>query len=438
MNISVFGLGYVGSISAACLAKNGHKVIGIDVNVMKNQSIIEGHAPVREPGLDDIILNAVESGKLHADSDVNSAVQNSDISMVCVGTPSNKNGSLDLRYVENVCQQIGTGIARKGDYHVVVVRSTVLPGTTENILIPLLEEYSGLKAGRDFGVCVNPEFLREGSGIADFYNPGLLIIGSLDQRSGKALNSMYADINADALNTSIRTAELIKYASNAFHALKVTFANEIGILGKAHGIDGRDVMDALCQDRQLNISSAYMKPGFAYGGSCLPKDLRALLYRVKERDLECSLLGAIPASNLEHLRRGIDLIESTGKKRIGILGLSFKPGTDDMRESPIVNLVERLIGKGYSIRIHDKEVELGMLVGTNKEFLEQEIPHVASLMHSSIEDVASWADVVVISHGSREFSRVKSLITDDQILIDLVGVDTSSEVIRGEYEGICW
>lgn len=438
MKISVFGLGYVGSVSAACLAKNGHDVMGIDVNINKSQAIIAGRAPVREPDLDDLIRETVTRGKLRAISDSQSAIHNSDISMICVGTPSNKNGSLDLRYVENVCQQIGTGLADKGGYHVVAVRSTILPGSTETNLIPLLEQHSGRRAGRDFGVCVNPEFLREGSGIADFSNPGLLIFGGLDQRSGKTMEALYKDINGAALQTSIRAAELIKYAGNAFHALKVTFANEIGILGKAHGVDGREVMDALCQDTQLNISSSYMKPGFAFGGSCLPKDLRALIYRIKERDLECSLLSAIPASNFEHLQRGIDLVESTGKKRVGIFGLSFKPGTDDMRESPIVNLVERLIGRGYAVRIYDKEVELGMLVGTNKAFLEQEIPHIASLMHSSVDEVVDWADVVVISHASAASRRVPSLIREDQKLIDLIGIDQHNEEVQGDYEGICW
>src|SRR3990172_419339 len=321
---------------------------------------------------------------------------------------------------------------------VVVVRSTLLPGTTEDRLIPLLEENSGKQAGSDFGVCVNPEFLREGTGIADFYAPALVIVGELDLRSGEAIEALFSDIQAPTIRMAIRSAEMIKHASNAFHALKVTFANEIGVVCKAHGIDGREVMDVLCQDTQLNISRAYLRPGFAFGGSCLPKDLRALLYRTKERDLECSLLRAILASNRQHVQRGIDLVEGTGQKKVGVLGLSFKPGTDDLRESPVVSLVEMLIGRGYRLRIYDEEVVLGKLVGTNKAFLEREIPHIASLMGSSLEEVVEWAQVVVISHASATFRRVPCLIREDQQLIDLVGIERDSGDIQGGYEGICW
>jgi GDP-mannose 6-dehydrogenase len=342
-----------------------------------------------------------------------------------------------LQYVENVCRDIGAGLANKHGYHVVVVRSTILPGSTEEKLIPLLENHSGRRAGPDFGVCMNPEFLREGNAVADYYDPGLIIIGDLDQRSGEYVEALYKDINAPTTHTTIRTAEMIKYANNAFHALKVAFANEIGVLCKSHKIDGRDVMEILCQDTRLNISAAYLRPGFAFGGSCLPKDLRAVLYRAKERDVDCQLLNAILTSNERHIQHGIELIENTGSKRIGILGLSFKPGTDDMRESPVISLVERLIGKGYSVYIYDERVELGRLVGTNKAFLEREIPHITSLMCSSIEEVLDQVEVVVITHGGEDFLQVPVLIREDQTLIDLVGI-ASEQSNRGRYEGICW
>lgn len=438
MRISVFGLGYVGSVSAACLAQNGHEVLGLDVNPQKAELVSSGRAPVIEQGLDNLMREAVKRGSLRVTSDHRAVIHDSDVSMICVGTPSNKNGSLDLQYVENVCCQIGAALADKQGYHVVVVRSTVLPGSTEERFIPLLERHSGRRAGPDFGVCMNPEFLREGSAVTDYYNPGLVIIGELDQRSGEVVEALYSDIQAPTLRTTIRTAEMIKYANNAFHALKVTFANEIGVLCKANNIDGREVMEILCQDTRLNISPAYLKPGFAFGGSCLPKDLRALLYRAKDQDLECSLLKAVLMSNQQQVQRGIELVESTGCKKIGVLGLSFKPGTDDMRESPVVSLVERLIGKGYSVRIYDERVELGRLVGTNKAFLEREIPHIASLMCSSLEELLEWAEVVVVTHAGASFRRVLPLIREDQKLIDLVGIARNGADIRGAYEGICW
>jgi len=438
MKISVFGLGYVGCVSAACLAQGGHEVLGLDVNLQKAELVSSGRAPVNEKGLDALLREAVQHGSLRVTSNSQAAIHDSDVSMICVGTPSNKNGSLDLRYVENVCREIGAGLAGKQGYHVVVVRSTVLPGSTEDLLMRLLEQHSRRRAGPDFGVCMNPEFLREGSSVADFFNPGLVIIGEIDQRSGEVVEALYREIQALTLHTTIRIAEMIKYANNAFHALKITFANEIGVLCKTHGIDGREVMEILCQDTRLNISPAYLRPGFAFGGSCLPKDLRALLHRATERDLDFPLLRATLVSNQRHIEQGLDLITSSGRNRIGILGLSFKPGTDDMRESPVVSLVERLIGKGYRVRIYDELVELSRLVGTNKAFLEREIPHIASLMCTALEEVVEWAEVVVAAHGGATFRRVPALIREDQILIDLVGIARNDGDIRGAYEGICW
>ena len=438
MRVSVFGLGYVGSVSAACLAQNGHEVIGLDVNPEKLTMVSSGRAPVIENGLDSLIREAVNRDSVRVTSDSRAAIHDSDVSIICVGTPSNKNGSLNLQYMKDVCCQIGAGLVDKQGYHVVVVRSTMLPGSTEEQIIPLLEKYSGRIAGTDFGVCVNPEFLREGSAVADFHNPGLIIIGELDHRSGSVVEALYTGIQAPVMHTSVPTAEMIKYATNAFHALKVAFANEIGVLCKAHNIDGREVMGILCRDTRLNISAAYLKPGFAFGGSCLPKDLGALVYRGKEVDLDCSLLNGILASNQQQIQRGIDLVESTGHKKVGVLGLSFKPGTDDMRGSPVVSLVERLIGRGYDVCVYDEGVELGRLVGTNKAFLEQEIPHISSLMCSSLENLVESAEVVVIAHGGAVSQRLLPLVREDQVLIDLVGVARKDGDIRGVYEGICW
>jgi GDP-mannose 6-dehydrogenase len=329
-------------------------------------------------------------------------------------------------------------MTNKQDYFVVVIRSTVLPGTVEDKLIPLLEHHSGKQAGRDFGVCMNPEFLREGSAIEDYYHPSLVVIGELDQRSGDIVQDIYETVEASITRTAIRNAEMVKYACNAFHALKVVFANEVGSLCKANGIDGQEVMDIFVQDRKLNISTAYLKPGFAFGGSCLPKDVRALLHRAKELDVECELLNAVLPSNQNHVQLGIKLVEKTGQKKIGILGLSFKAGTDDLRESPTITLVETLIGRGYQVRIYDEELQLSRLVGANKTFLEQELPHIASLMCTSMEQLVSQSEVVVVTQGSSAFRQAPELISKQQVLIDLVGIAKNVVELDGNYQGICW
>lgn len=438
MRISVFGLGYVGCVSAACLARGGHRVTGVDVNPYKVDLVGAGRSPIIEAGLDELVGAGVRSGALRASLDGQAAVHDSDISVICVGTPSNGNGSLDLRYIENVCREIGMALAVGQGYHVVVVRSTVLPGTVEERLIPLLEEHSGRRAGDDFGVCMNPEFLREGSAIDDYDHPSQIVIGELDRRSGDVVQQLYAAIDAPVVRTAIRNAETVKYVNNAFHALKIVFANEIGNLCKAHGIDGREVMEIFCQDRQLNLSPAYLKPGFAFGGSCLPKDLRALLYRAKECDLDTALLSAVLQSNQRQIQRGIELVEKTGRKKIGILGLSFKAGTDDVRESPIVPLVETLVGRGYQVGVYDEQVEPDRLIGANKSFLERELPHIASLMRPSIDEVVAPAEVVVVANGSAAFRQVSRLMHEDQVLIDLTGIVKGNGDLRGGYEGICW
>jgi GDP-mannose 6-dehydrogenase len=438
MRVSVFGLGYVGAVSAACLACDGHEVIGVDVTQAKVKQIQAGLSPIIEPGLDKVMAQAVQSGRLKTTIRAEEAVLNSHISLICVGTPSNGNGSLNTHYVENVCAEIGAALAKKADYHVVVVRSTVLPATVSRLLRPILEQCSGRCAGRDFGLAMNPEFLREGSSIKDYYHPSFIIIGELDERSGALVASLYDAVKASVIHTTIETAEMVKYTNNAFHALKVTFANEIGNLCKAHGIDGREVMEIFCQDRQLNISPAYLRPGFAFGGSCLPKDMRALLYRAKERDVDSPLLSAVLTSNQQHIQRGIELIENRGRKKVGILGLSFKADTDDVRESPVVPLVETLVGRGYQVSVYDEQVKVGSLIGANKSFLEQESPHIASLMCSSIEEVLSQAEVIVVTNGSRSFHQVPYLMREDQVLIDLVGIARDNGDIRSGYEGICW
>jgi GDP-mannose 6-dehydrogenase len=434
VNISIFGLGYVGCVTAACLAQEGHKVVGVDVSFEKAELLASGKSPVVETNLEEMVAENVRSGHLQVLFDSQAAVAASDISLICVGTPSSDNGSLKLHYVEKVCREIGEALSNKHDYHVVVVRSTVLPGTVEEKLVPLLERHSKRRAGFDFGVCMNPEFLREGSAINDYYHPSMILVGEFDQRSGDLVQELYESIDAPIFRTEIRVAEMVKYASNAFHALKIVFANEIGNLCQAQCIDGREVMDIFVQDRHLNISASYLKPGFAFGGSCLPKDLRALLYKAKQLDVECNVLSAILPSNQKQIEHAVKLVEKQGRKNVGILGLSFKPGTDDLRESPAVVLAETLLGKGYQIRIFDEEIQLSRLVGTNKSFLEKEIPHIASLLCSSIEQLVSMSDVVVITSGNSAFTRVQGLMTNGQLLIDLDG--TTSARARAICEGV--
>lgn len=438
MNISIFGLGYVGCVSAACLADAGYQVIGVDVNPLKIETINAGTSPIVEPGLDEIIARTTASGQLRATADGHAAIHETDISILCVGTPSNINGSLDLRYLESVSHEIGQSLRDRTGYHVVVVRSTVLPGTVRGVVLPILERESGKKVGTDFGLCMNPEFLREGSAIKDYYQPSHIVIGQFDERSGNTLEPIYHNVEAPRVRTSLETAEIVKYADNAFHATKVVFANEIGNICKAHGIDGQEAMEIFCQDTRLNLSPYYLKPGFSFGGSCLPKDVRALLYRAKERDIDSPLLSSLLPSNHQQTQRAITLVERTGRKRVGILGLSFKAGTDDVRESPVVNLIETLVGRGYQVRIFDEHVKPDKLIGANRSFLEREIPHIASLMWGSVDNVLSESDVIVIANGSPLFRDVPQLMREDQILIDLVGLVRSTTDIRGAYEGICW
>jgi GDP-mannose 6-dehydrogenase len=438
MNVSVFGLGYVGSVSAASLAADGHTVVGVDVNPDKVASLNAGRSPIVEKGLDELIRESTANGRLRATTSTKEAVDCTDLSLVCVGTPSRRNGSLDLTYLERVCDQIGEALASKESYHVVVVRSTVLPGTTHGAVIPALERTSGKQYGKGFGVSVNPEFLREGTAIHDFRNPPMTLIGHNYTSDAQPNEALYAKVSAPVVTTSIRTAEMIKYASNTWHALKVCFANEVGNLCKRLDIDSHEVMDIFCRDEKLNLSSYYMKPGFAFGGSCLPKDVRAMQYRAKEVDLEMPVIQSILPSNQLQIQHAIDLVTETGKKRIGLLGFSFKAGTDDLRESPIVILAEALLGKGYQLGIYDRNVSIARLVGANKEYINTQIPHLSSLLCDSLDDLIARSEVIVVGNGSPEFVEALKRTRPDQIVIDLFRAKVDREQIPAAYSGICW
>ena len=436
MKLSVFGLGYVGCVSAACLAEAGHQVIGVDVNPTKVEIINGGNSPIIEAGINELIANVVEGGRLSATTDSTRAISESALSLVCVGTPSNQNGSLHLRHIEQVCTEIGTALKTKNERHIVVIRSTMLPGTIQNTVIPILEKTSGKKAVIDFGICINPEFLREGSSLKDYHAPPFTLIGADDEETINAVRSLYINIDAPVFVTSLKTAEMVKYVCNCFHALKVSFANEIGNICKALEIDSHEVMNVFCQDTKLNLSPYYLKPGFAFGGSCLPKDLRAINYKAKELDVEAPVLAAILPSNRLQIERAVDMVVRSGKKRVGVLGFSFKEGTDDLRESPIVTLIETLIGKGFELALYDRHVSVAKLVGANKEYIEREIPHISKLMRSSVDAVLADADVVIIGNRADEFRSVAEGLRADQHLIDLVRLfdRTSNE----NYHGICW
>lgn len=438
MNISIFGLGYVGCVSAACLAQQGHRIVGVDINEDKVNMINHGQSPTIEQGLEEMIKNVVSQGWLRATTDALEAISNSDVSLVCVGTPSNSNGSLNLQFVGRACREIGRSLSKKKGYHVVVLRSTMLPGSTEEQIIPALEESSGLKAGRGFGICVNPEFLREGTSIYDFHHPPFTLIGEQLERDGDMVAKLYKNIDVPLIRVPLRVAEIVKYVNNAFHALKICFANEIGNICKQGGIDSHQVMDIFCMDTKLNLSSYYLKPGFAFGGSCLPKDLRALLYHSQRRDLELPVLRSILPSNERQLQRGFELIKETGKKKIGVLGFSFKAGTDDLRESPPVRLIEILIGKGYSVRLYDRNVSMARLHGVNKRYIEKEIPHISTLMCPSLAKVVEEAEVIVIGNKDPEFVQALEMARPDQIVIDLARITDDFNQIDSQYQGICW
>ena len=437
MRISIFGLGYVGAVSAGCFAKNGHTVIGVDAIPTKVELINKGQTPIIEAEIGDIIADAVADGRLRATTDVAAAINETDLSFVCVGTPSQVNGNLDLSYIRRVCEEIGGALRHKATHHVVVLRSTILPGTMDNIVVPVLEEFSQKTAGVDFGVCYNPEFLREGSSVRDFYCPPKTVIGELDSASADILASLYAKLPAPLIRTDLKTSEMVKYVDNSWHALKIGFANEIGNLCKAFAIDSHEVMKIFCQDQKLNISCTYLTPGFAFGGSCLPKDLRALAYQAKTHDLQVPILASILPSNDMQIARGIELITAKGVKRIGILGFSFKAGTDDLRESPMIEVIERLIGKGYDLRIYDRNVTMASLVGANRDFILNRIPHISRLMVGDMDAVLEHAQAVVIGNKDPEFCKITECLREGQVLVDFVRV-LNKPSDGGQYEGICW
>lgn len=437
MRLSIFGMGYVGAVSAACLAKDGHRVVGVDPNETKVELINEGSSPIVEKDLGELLKSGAENGLISATVDAREAVLGTDVSFICVGTPSQSNGSLDLGFVRKVCGEIGRALKEKDAFHVVVARSTMLPGSMNDVVIPALEEASGKTAGVDFGVCNNPEFLREGTAVYDFFNPPKTVIGETDKGSGDIMVQLYEKLDAPLVRTDIRTAEMVKYTDNVWHALKVAFANEIGNICKATQIDGHEVMKIFCQDLKLNLSPYYMKPGFAFGGSCLPKDVRALNYKAKSLDLELPIIGSILANNQKQIERGLDMIIEKGNKKVSVLGFSFKAGTDDLRESPIVDVIERLIGKGYDLRLYDNNVNLARLTGANKDYILNAIPHISQLMVDSMAEALAHGETIVVGNSAEEFRSVLEAIGPDQIVIDFVRItDAISE--EGRYDGICW
>jgi len=438
MKVSVFGLGYVGSVSAAAFADEGHDVVGVDVVREKVDAVNSGRSPIVEPGLADLLARGVGSGRLRATTSTEDAVRSTDLSLICVGTPSRKNGSLDLAYLTRVCSEIGEVLRDKAEYHIVVVRSTVLPGTTHGTVIPALEAASGKKYGEGFGVSVNPEFLREGTAIRDFAHPPLTLVGHNHAADALSTKALYQNIDAPLFSASIRVAEMIKYTSNTWHAVKVVFANEIGNLCKRLNVDSHEVMDIFCQDDKLNLSSYYLKPGFAFGGSCLPKDVRALQYRAKEMDLEMPLIASVLSSNHLQIQHAIDRIVETGRKKVGLLGFSFKADTDDLRESPMVILAEALLGKGFELCIYDRNVSIARLVGANKQYINEQIPHLSRHLCESIDQVIEQSEVIVIGNPSPEFSDAVTRCRPDQIVVDLVRIPLDFSKVNAQYDGICW
>ena len=438
LSISVFGMGYVGSVSAACFAHVGHKVTGVDVSPAKVEMMAAGRSPIIEARMSELVEEGHRAGLLHATINAVDAVRDSEISFVCVGTPSLRSGKLDLGYVERVVQEIGIALKQKKSYHVIVLRSTVLPGTTEALVIPTLEKASGRRAGTDFAVCYNPEFMREGSAVADFLQPPYTVLGAQDPAHLVAVRQLYSTISSPVFETSIPVAEMVKYVCNAFHAVKIGFANEVGTLCKSLGVDAEAVTKIYTADTKLNISPAYLSPGFAFGGSCLPKDLRAVSHRAKELDLELPLLESVLPSNTQHIDRAVDIVLRTNKKRISFLGLSFKPGTDDLRESPQVQMIKRLLGEGCQVRVWDRDVSLGRLAGSNRQYIEEVIPHIGSLLSADLEDVVGSGEVVVIATKVDKDQLNRSL-RSEQIVIDLINLAAASRPgAAASYQGICW
>ncbi len=436
MRICVIGLGYVGAVTAVCLARDGNQVLGIDLDPTKIDLLKRGQAPIIEEGLQEVTLAAAQSGRLEVASEVDARIATCDLIFVCVGTPSAPNGSQNLAAVERVAQQIGAALKSASGFPIVVMRSTIYPGTTDTFVQPLLEASSGKKANVDFGLCFQPEFLREGSSIKDFYKPPFTIVGSNSDKPVAVVRELFKALPGEFIVTSTRNAEMMKLACNAFHAMKVSFANEVGRLGRSLGVDARAVMDLLCRDTSLNISPAYLRPGFAFGGSCLPKDLRALLYMAKRNDVELPLLKGIADSNVDHIDHALTLIRASGNRKVGMIGLSFKAGTDDLRESPLVTLAEQLIGKGYELKIYDPAVSLARLIGANKRYIQQTIPHIESLLTDDLAATGAYGEVIVVGHRSNQIdAAVGGWLKAGKHVVDLAGVNGAG---NANYAGVCW
>ncbi|MGB0909720.1 MAG: nucleotide sugar dehydrogenase [Nitrospirales bacterium] len=438
MNISIFGLGYVGAVSLGCLARDGHHVVGVDLDQTKLDLIRQGATPIIEEGMEALMSNAKTCGLVTVTDNALDGVHQSDVSFVCVGTPARSNGSQDLSAIKRLSEQVGSAIKSKTGYHVLVIRSTVFPGTVEDIIIPIIERHSSKRKGEDFDVCFQPEFLREGTSIKDYDNPPFTVVGTDSERAEKVLRDLFGHLPCEFVVTTIRTAEMLKYACNIFHALKATFANEVGRLAQSMDVDSHSVMNLVCRDTRLNISPAYLRPGFAFGGSCLPKDLKAMLYVAKSQDVSVPMLSNVLTSNAVHIDHAIDTVLESGKKSVGLIGLSFKSGTDDLRESPLVVMAERFIGKGLDLHIYDPEVNVARLMGANRRFIEETIPHIASLMTKSCENLVDQAEVLIVGLNDKAIMEVLYDKTrEDQMILDLVNIP-SKDRIRGNYRGVCW
>ena len=438
MKISIFGLGYVGAVTATCCAELRHEVVGVEINPDKVNLINRRQSPIVEPGLQERVTEVVRAGRLRATDDAEAAIGETAVSLICVGTPSAQAGAVSLTAVDKVMSQIGSALRRKREPHTVVIRSTVPPGTTEERLAPALVAASGRRIGEDLHVCYNPEFLREGSAIEDFYHPPFTVIGSFDEPGYRAVEAIYQDLQSPTFRTHCRVAESVKYLCNAFHALKIAFANEVGALLKGTGVDARVAMSIFCEDRRLNLSRAYLRPGFAFGGSCLPKDTRALMYLAKMHDVRMPLLEQLLPSNEAHIDRAFQIITRDGRRAVALFGLSFKAGTDDLRDSPLVTLAERLIGKGYPIKIFDHDLQLARLTGTNREFIDREIPHIEKLLAASPEAALEGAEIIVVGHAPPDAAATIAAAHDDRRVIDLQGIKALETLGRHVYEGICW
>ena len=442
MRLSIFGLGYVGSVSLGCLARDGHEVIGVDIDAVKLDLIRQGKSPVIEQGMPELIAGSVASGRVSVTDDVAQGITQSEISFICVGTPSQNNGNQDQSAIVRLTEQLGDALKNKSEPHILVYRSTLVPGTVEQTLIPMLESISGKRNGIDFDVCYQPEFLREGSSIKDYDNPPFTIIGATNPQAHNLLRELFGHLPGDYRETTISTAETMKYFCNIFHAVKITFANEVARLCEGMQVDPHEVMDLLCKDTQLNISPAYMKPGFAFGGSCLPKDLRAMQYQAKQHDIMIPMLSHVLRSNQAHLDHALEKVldwrTQTGGRKVAMLGLSFKPGTDDLRESPLVILAEQMIGKGMQLSIYDPNVSLSRLLGANKRFIEQTIPHIGELMSEDLEAMLADADIIIVGQNHPDaLAALPDLCRKDQLLLDLIH-QPQLRKFKATYQGLSW